>query len=107
MLYFRGFAVNELEQSQCSTPDDRGIFDSVEPALESNTDGVSLGLQQTLPDQVCGRAKDSVSPYLQNDEIDRELCSPQHVEMRTFRDAIDVNYQRMGLTGEECSGASF
>jgi len=24
--------------------------------------------------------------------------------MHTFRDAIDVNYQRMGLTGEELSG---
>uniref|UniRef100_A0A915P8G7 Spindle pole body component n=1 Tax=Meloidogyne floridensis TaxID=298350 RepID=A0A915P8G7_9BILA len=38
------------------------------------------------------------------DDIDRELCLPQHVEMHSFRDAIDVNYQRMGLTGEELSG---
>ncbi|VDM98374.1 unnamed protein product [Thelazia callipaeda] len=30
--------------------------------------------------------------------------SPQHVEMRTFRDAIDVNYQRMAVMGEELSG---
>ncbi|CAG9534475.1 unnamed protein product [Cercopithifilaria johnstoni] len=30
--------------------------------------------------------------------------SPQHVEMYTFRDAIDVNYQRMAVTGEELSG---
>lgn len=30
--------------------------------------------------------------------------SPQDVEMHTFRDAIDVNYQRMALTGEELSG---
>uniref|UniRef100_A0A914W2D8 AMP deaminase n=1 Tax=Plectus sambesii TaxID=2011161 RepID=A0A914W2D8_9BILA len=30
--------------------------------------------------------------------------SPQVVEMYTFRDAIDVNYQRMALTGEELSG---
>uniref|UniRef100_A0A183BKD8 A_deaminase domain-containing protein n=1 Tax=Globodera pallida TaxID=36090 RepID=A0A183BKD8_GLOPA len=37
-------------------------------------------------------------------DIDRVLCSAQHVEMRTFRDAIDVNYQRMGLNGEELSG---
>ncbi|KAL3081816.1 hypothetical protein niasHT_034007 [Heterodera trifolii] len=37
-------------------------------------------------------------------DIDRELCSPQHVEMHTFRDAIDVNYQRMCLNGEELSG---
>uniref|UniRef100_A0A914GU46 AMP deaminase n=1 Tax=Globodera rostochiensis TaxID=31243 RepID=A0A914GU46_GLORO len=39
-----------------------------------------------------------------HDDIDRVLCSAQHVEMRTFRDAIDVNYQRMGLNGEELSG---
>lgn len=36
-----------------------------------------------------------------------ELVSPQIVEMHTFRDAIDVNYQRMALTGEELSGVSF
>lgn len=30
--------------------------------------------------------------------------SPQLVEMYTFRDAIDVNYQRMAVTGEELSG---
>uniref|UniRef100_A0A0N4Z8V3 AMP deaminase n=1 Tax=Parastrongyloides trichosuri TaxID=131310 RepID=A0A0N4Z8V3_PARTI len=28
----------------------------------------------------------------------------QHVEMHTFRDAIDVNYQRMAITGEDMSG---
>lgn len=38
---------------------------------------------------------------------DREVVSPQLVEMHTFRDAIDVNYQRMALTGEELSGVSF
>uniref|UniRef100_A0A914C3G8 AMP deaminase n=1 Tax=Acrobeloides nanus TaxID=290746 RepID=A0A914C3G8_9BILA len=38
------------------------------------------------------------------EEIERQLHSPQHVEMHTFRDAIDVNYQRMALTGEELSG---
>ncbi|PAV57211.1 hypothetical protein WR25_11452 [Diploscapter pachys] len=30
--------------------------------------------------------------------------SPQQVEMHTFRDAVDVNYQRMAITGEELSG---
>ncbi|VDK75615.1 unnamed protein product [Litomosoides sigmodontis] len=30
--------------------------------------------------------------------------SPQLVEMFTFRDAVDVNYQRMAVTGEELSG---
>lgn len=38
------------------------------------------------------------------DETERRSRSPQHVEMYTFRDAIDVNYQRMALTGEELSG---
>ncbi|KAI6231693.1 AMP deaminase [Aphelenchoides besseyi] len=33
-----------------------------------------------------------------------DLQSPQGVEMHTFRDAIDVNYQRMALTGDELSG---
>lgn len=40
------------------------------------------------------------------EEIDRQLHSPQHVEMHAFRDAIDVNYQRMALTGEELSGVA-
>lgn len=31
-------------------------------------------------------------------------ASPQHVDLHTFRDAIDVNYQRMAITGEELSG---
>uniref|UniRef100_A0A1I7SG43 Uncharacterized protein n=1 Tax=Bursaphelenchus xylophilus TaxID=6326 RepID=A0A1I7SG43_BURXY len=35
---------------------------------------------------------------------ERDVVSPQLVEMHTFRDAIDVNYQRMALTGEELSG---
>lgn len=35
---------------------------------------------------------------------DRDVCSPSGVEMHTFRDAIDVNYQRMALTGDEHSG---
>ncbi|PAV89020.1 hypothetical protein WR25_14959 [Diploscapter pachys] len=30
--------------------------------------------------------------------------SPHQVEMHTFRDAVDVNYQRMAITGEELSG---
>lgn len=30
--------------------------------------------------------------------------TPQHVDLFTFRDALDVNYQRMALTGEELSG---
>ncbi|VDK29731.1 unnamed protein product [Gongylonema pulchrum] len=38
------------------------------------------------------------------DEMGRRSRSPQHVEMYAFRDAIDVNYQRMALTGEELSG---
>ncbi|KAK0404451.1 hypothetical protein QR680_017460 [Steinernema hermaphroditum] len=38
------------------------------------------------------------------EELERECLSPQHIEMHTFRDAIDVNYQRMALTGEELSG---
>jgi hypothetical protein len=37
---------------------------------------------------------------------DRNLLSPQLIEMHTFRDALDVNYQRMALTGEELSGVS-
>ncbi|KAH7702431.1 adenosine monophosphate deaminase, partial [Aphelenchoides avenae] len=46
-----------------------------------------------------------VSPETEEcDVIERELSSPQHVEMHAFRDAIDVNYQRMALTGEELSG---
>ncbi|VDO62646.1 unnamed protein product [Heligmosomoides polygyrus] len=37
------------------------------------------------------------------EELDR-CRSPQLVEMHTFRDAVDVNYQRMAITGEELSG---
>ncbi|KAI6221908.1 AMP deaminase [Aphelenchoides fujianensis] len=33
-----------------------------------------------------------------------DVQSPQGIEMHTFRDAIDVNYQRMALTGDELSG---
>uniref|UniRef100_A0A915BZG5 AMP deaminase n=1 Tax=Parascaris univalens TaxID=6257 RepID=A0A915BZG5_PARUN len=39
-----------------------------------------------------------------DEEPDQRARSPHHVEMYTFRDAIDVNYQRMALTGEELSG---
>jgi hypothetical protein len=39
--------------------------------------------------------------------VDLRSKSPQVVEMYTFRDAIDVNYQRMALTGEELSGVSY
>uniref|UniRef100_A0A0R3RR21 AMP deaminase n=1 Tax=Elaeophora elaphi TaxID=1147741 RepID=A0A0R3RR21_9BILA len=38
------------------------------------------------------------------DEDVKSRSSPQHVEMYTFRDAVDVNYQRMAITGEELSG---
>ncbi|CCD65831.1 AMP deaminase [Caenorhabditis elegans] len=40
------------------------------------------------------------------DEIQTEpRCkSPQHIDLHTFRDAVDVNYQRMAITGEELSG---
>ncbi|EYC15693.1 hypothetical protein Y032_0036g3301 [Ancylostoma ceylanicum] len=36
--------------------------------------------------------------------LDARCKSPQLVEMHTFRDAVDVNYQRMAITGEELSG---
>lgn len=39
-----------------------------------------------------------------DEEPEQRTRSPHHVEMYTFRDAIDVNYQRMALTGEELSG---
>ncbi|KAK6051249.1 putative AMP deaminase [Cooperia oncophora] len=38
------------------------------------------------------------------EEIEARCKSPQLVEMHTFRDAVDVNYQRMAITGEELSG---
>lgn len=38
------------------------------------------------------------------EESERRAISPQHVDLHTFRDAIDVNYQRMAITGEELSG---
>ncbi|CAB3403896.1 unnamed protein product [Caenorhabditis bovis] len=40
------------------------------------------------------------------DEIQNEpRCkSPQQLDLHTFRDAVDVNYQRMAITGEELSG---
>lgn len=38
----------------------------------------------------------------ENAEI--RALSPQHVEMYAFQDALDVNYQRMAVTGEELSG---
>ncbi len=38
-------------------------------------------------------------------ELEQQLHeSPQTVEIHSFRDAIDVNYQRMALTGDELSG---
>ncbi|VDO70547.1 unnamed protein product [Onchocerca flexuosa] len=40
----------------------------------------------------------------QDEDMEFRARSPQHVEMYTFRDAIDVNYQRMAVTGEELSG---
>lgn len=39
-----------------------------------------------------------------DDNVESRSRSPQHVEMYTFRDAVDVNYQRMAVTGEELSG---
>nr|CAD2174192.1 unnamed protein product [Meloidogyne enterolobii] len=70
----------------------------------------SIGLSPTSPSG--GGRLSAISPSAfafamgsdKLDDIDRELCLPQHVEMHSFRDAIDVNYQRMGLTGEELSG---
>ncbi|TKR80966.1 hypothetical protein L596_014929 [Steinernema carpocapsae] len=71
-----------------------------------------------LQRQISNRARLESSNYLERDqlclspmsgngiaeELERECLSPQHIEMHTFRDAIDVNYQRMALTGEELSG---
>ncbi|CAJ0566948.1 unnamed protein product, partial [Mesorhabditis spiculigera] len=45
----------------------------------------------------------STNGILLEDETPRAK-SPQLIEMHTFRDAIDVNYQRMAITGEELSG---
>lgn len=46
-----------------------------------------------------------VGSYGDNGHLpERDVVSPQLIEMHTFRDAIDVNYQRMALTGEELSG---
>ncbi|VDN89526.1 unnamed protein product [Brugia pahangi] len=39
-----------------------------------------------------------------DENLELRARSPQHVEMYTFRDAVDVNYQRMAVTGEELSG---
>ncbi|VBB31921.1 unnamed protein product [Acanthocheilonema viteae] len=53
---------------------------------------------------------DGDSPLLQinalgmDENVNSRSRSPQHVEMYTFRDAVDVNYQRMAITGEELSG---
>ncbi|CAI4225945.1 unnamed protein product [Auanema sp. JU1783] len=41
-------------------------------------------------------------PFLE--EPEPRCKSPQLVQMHTFRDAVDVNYQRMAITGEELSG---
>uniref|UniRef100_A0A1I7XC31 Uncharacterized protein n=1 Tax=Heterorhabditis bacteriophora TaxID=37862 RepID=A0A1I7XC31_HETBA len=41
------------------------------------------------------------------EEMEPRCKSPQLVEMHTFRDAIDVNYQRMAITGEELSGVCY
>ncbi|XGW03236.1 hypothetical protein V3C99_014882 [Haemonchus contortus] len=43
-------------------------------------------------------------PTQLQEELDSRCKSPQLVEMHTFRDAVDVNYQRMAITGEELSG---
>lgn len=37
----------------------------------------------------------------------KKFSISQHVEMHAFRDAIDVNYQRMALTEDELSGVCF
>lgn len=42
-----------------------------------------------------------------DENVEFRSRSPQHVEMYTFRDAVDVNYQRMAVTGEELSGVSY
>ncbi|WKY11007.1 hypothetical protein Q1695_002950 [Nippostrongylus brasiliensis] len=46
----------------------------------------------------------SPMPAAMHEELDQRCKSPQLVEMHTFRDAVDVNYQRMAITGEELSG---
>ncbi|CAJ0938051.1 unnamed protein product, partial [Mesorhabditis belari] len=55
-----------------------------------------------------GTLSAALSPLSPNgfpiDELMPRSKSPQLIEMHTFRDAIDVNYQRMAITGEEFSG---
>ncbi|KAK6015259.1 hypothetical protein OSTOST_19318 [Ostertagia ostertagi] len=60
-----------------------------------------LARLETQNDYMC------LSPKLAaglQEELDSRSKSPQLVEMHTFRDAVDVNYQRMAITGEELSG---
>uniref|UniRef100_A0A7E4UQI6 AMP deaminase n=1 Tax=Panagrellus redivivus TaxID=6233 RepID=A0A7E4UQI6_PANRE len=45
----------------------------------------------------------AATPLSLPEDIERAI-SPQQVDLHTFRDAIDVNYQRMAITGEELSG---
>uniref|UniRef100_A0A0N5B894 AMP deaminase n=1 Tax=Strongyloides papillosus TaxID=174720 RepID=A0A0N5B894_STREA len=46
----------------------------------------------------------TINSKMLNVEKNPEVKDLQHVEMHTFRDAIDVNYQRMAITGEDMSG---
>ncbi|VDM60447.1 unnamed protein product [Angiostrongylus costaricensis] len=55
---------------------------------------------ETANDQGCLSPKADVF----SSKMDVRCKSPQLVEMHTFRDAVDVNYQRMAITGEELSG---
>lgn len=109
-FYFRA----KLESIREQHPLGSGSAGAVSPIKPQSGPGSPLCRVPVSPSAIAfaiGQEKASLpgpltilSFALQLDEIDRELCSPQHVEMHTFRDAIDVNYQRMGLTGEELSG---
>ncbi|CAD6195609.1 unnamed protein product [Caenorhabditis auriculariae] len=52
----------------------------------------------------CCLSPGSVKSGVDLSGIDERCRSPQLIEMHTFRDAIDVNYQRMAITGEDLSG---
>ncbi|CAI5440793.1 unnamed protein product [Caenorhabditis angaria] len=46
----------------------------------------------------------SLKSALDELQMEPRCKSPQHIDLHTFRDAVDVNYQRMAITGEELSG---
>ncbi|KRZ91662.1 AMP deaminase 2, partial [Trichinella sp. T8] len=39
-----------------------------------------------------------------NSEYRRRVCSPRGLPIQTFRDALDINFQRVAISGEEVSG---